>query len=600
MKFFNRIMTFVLCLCCFSICFSGCSLWTLDTNKYLNQVVASYGEVTVTLEETYNAYYSYGNYYYDNQQKVTYEGIKKTAQQLLNKKLFVDELKDKDSDHYVVLNQNELNDVWESVYSAINSNITSIEKKLLSADDLSLLDTSEEEEEKLTGYEKPYTAYNKTYEYKNGELSKIAKVPEETENYSEDIFQFTEEEMQGFENLEAKLESLDKKTQATRAFENFKSTRWDGANHQQTNKDGVKYSTKALNKYISNLRSSEQGKNLSTASDEVFYREVERLFKSYHENKLLSVFQEDFNANDVMSEELILDTFNNLAKDQKDTYIKVIDKDGNVAYPAYTTAMKDRKNPIMYTIQGEDWFQVSHILLKFSDDDVKDLKELKAKLEKDAILEEDYITQVNEIKKNVKVTDRETGKQVKATEVLAKLQEELQGLGSESRIQKFNEFIYRYNMDDGVNNADFAYYIPVNEKNDSMVTPFANESRRLRSLGVGSISGLIEVNEVDGYTDNNDEKQTPGYSGYHIIMYLGEIPTLPSNGSVTIQQLNDHILNPLNNNETNSKTMLDYTIEQIEYSNYSSYESTILAGLRDEKDINFYSGVINQLVSAFS
>ena len=153
-------------------------------------------------------------------------------------------------------------------------------------------------------------------------------------------------------------------------------------------------------------------------------------------------------------------------------------------------------------------------------------------------------------------------------------------------------------MDDGANNADYAYYIPTDADSDSMVTPFANESRSLRGQGVGSISGLVEIDETTGYEDNSGKTQTPKYSGYHIIIYLGEIAPTPDAANVTLQQLNDYILNPLNNNETNSKSLLDYVIEQISYSNYSAYESSVLQSLKTETP-NYYDAVINQLVEAF-
>lgn len=598
MKIFNKIMALMVCVCSFSLLLCGCSLWTLDTNKYLNQTVASYGDVKVTLEETYNAYYSYGNYYYDNQGDVTYDGIKKTATQLLNRKILVNELKNKESNLYLILNKTELNEVWESVYSSINSSVLTQEKKLLSADDLSLPSEEETKEEEKTGYEKPYQTYTKKYELVNGELKKTSSTNTETAKRSEDVYQFTAEELDG-KTTEEKLETMAYSEKAKRAYKNFRQNHWNSLNHTQKNADGELYSEKAWNKYIANLKTNESGKDLSTVSEEVFYRELTRLYDSYYESKLISKFQNNFTDKEIIDEALVLSTYRNLATSQKESYTIQKVSNGKVSYPNYVSAMKNRSAPVMYTIAGEDWFQVSHILLKYSDDDINELNALKTKLENDQITESYYNSEVQRIKANVKVTDRETGEEVTVTEVLSNLQSDLFGKTPKTRIQIFNNYIYRYNMDDGVNNADYAYYIPANKENDSMVTPFANESRNLRSQGIGSISGLVDVNTFDKYIDNNGEEQTPSYSGFHIIMYLGEIETANVE-TPTLSQLDEIVLNPLNNNETNSKTMLDYVIDQISNSKYSSYESSTLANLKSTGSVNYYSSVVSQLVSKFS
>ena len=601
MKFLKRLVGTFLCLCLMVLSFGGCDLWTLNSNKYLNQVVASYGDITVTLEEVYNAYYNYGNYYYDSQGDATFAGIKSTATQLLNKKIVVEYLEN--GTGKITLTQNQLNDVWETVYSNINSSVTSIESDLLKADDLSLpstdadsTDTSDEED-----YEKEYATYDKTYIYENGQLTKIAETVEPVETYSEDIYQFTSEDMAGYSSLDEKLNSMETNTKATIAYDNFRSTWWNGKGHTTTNDDGELYSELAWSKYISNLKTAESGKNLSTKSEEIFYRELLEQYQSAYENELLTVFQDNFNATDTINESLVLSTYTSLAQAQKETNSTTsLDSDGNITYSNYVSAMKSRSDPVMYTVTSGDWFQVSHILLKFSDDDVTALTNLKTKLENDAITETEYNTAVTNIKGNVTVTDRETGNEILATKVLSNLQTALDGKTAEEKIQIFNEYIYRYNMDDGANNADYAYYIPTDEANDSMVTPFANESRILRTEGVGSISDLIEINEVDGYVDNDGETQTPTYSGYHIIMYLGEIQTLPTDGTVTMQQLNDYILNPLNNNDTNSKTMLDYVIGKISFSHYSDYEQSLLNSLESEYEIQYDNSIINELLSKFS
>ena len=71
-------------------------------------------------------------------------------------------------------------------------------------------------------------------------------------------------------------------------------------------------------------------------------------------------------------------------------------------------------------------------------------------------------------------------------------------------------------------------------------------------------------------------------------------------GTVSIQDLNNYILNPLNNNQTNSETMLDYVIEKITKDNSNAYESSVLQTLKAGSEVEYYDGVIKSLLKAFS
>ena len=46
--------------------------------------------------------------------------------------------------------------------------------------------------------------------------------------------------------------------------------------------------------------------------------------------------------------------------------------------------------------------------------------------------------------------------------------------------------------------------------------------------------------------------------------------------------------------------MLDYVIEQISISNYTKYQGSVLEELKENKTINYYKNVLNQLVKKFS
>lgn len=615
-KVLNKMFLVFIMLVSFVFIFSGCNLWTLNEQKMLNQTAAKISDINVTYEDVYNAYYSYGNYYFDGQGDPTYDGMKQTATQLVNREVLLKALKDKDGDYYTELNTKQSNEVWNSLYENINTSLYNYQKSIMEIDgkNIKSLDTNDDEEEK-TGYEKEYEAYEKTYKYdldqETGEykLTKIEK-PEELITKSVDVFQFTLEEMIGFDDLEQKLASMTLEAKAERAFNNFKSMFWNRKDDLDKNAKGEYYCELAFNKLISVLKSNETDKTLNMEAKYVFYRFLDETFKELYNSKLITAFQENYEKTQSISSELVLSTFNNLAKAQNEKYRNSYDD-----YSSFVNAMKSRSEPMLYFEKTNEWFQVSHILLKYDASDVDKLKQLQTDYKNGKFASKEvYEQKVMEVKNSIKFTDRKDGKQYSAQEVLAMLRSAMgisvnnagkvtysTSVSAEQRIQTFNDFIYRFNMDDGVNNAELAYYIPKDGKYDSMVTPFANASRDLEQSGiVGSISDLIEIDEIFGYEDNDGNVQSPGYSGEHIIIYLGEINTLNTNGTVTLSDLNSYVLNPLNNNLTNQKTMLDYVIEKISIDNYNAYQSSVLQKLKNDNEIVYYDNILKDLVKAFS
>lgn len=553
MKKIKRFM-FVALTCFMAIfTFSGCNLWSLNTTKYLSQTVATFNNLSVDLEKTYNAYYNYGNYYYDGQGTPTLNGITLTATQLINREIVLDYLKE--GEGKITLTTAQLNEVWQNVYDSINSSILTLEDQIRKDAKEPRPDASTTEDStEADGYKKAYAAYEKSYIWEGGELKQVEENIK-VENFSKDIFQLSQSELDDMTTAEkAKL-----------AYQNFIATRWN-----YTDNSADSYSNQALIKYIKNLRSIEKGKNLSTVSEEIFYREMDRLFNAYYEDQLLTVYQENYKKTaDVITSDLVLQKFNNLMAQQRENYLAAPDE--------YTTAMKTTTTKVLYHINAGDWFNVSHVLVKFSDEQTAELTQLKTDLANGKISQSYYDTRVEQIKANTMAENRKTGEKITVDKLLKQLQEDLTGKSSATKLAIFNEYIYTYGMDDGANNAELAYRIPTDSANDSMVTPFANAAREIRKGSVGNISSAVETEY-----------------GYHIIMYLGETKTLPSDGKVTMAALDSYLLNPLNN-----KSMLDYILEQITVDNYSKHETALLTKLKINGEVKLYQSVLEQIYNAF-
>ena len=378
-KTMNKAIFLLILMVSFVLFFTGCDLWTLNEQKVKNQKVATIDEISVTYDDVYKAYYSYGNYYFDNQGTPTYNGMKSTTTQLVNKEVLLKALKDKDSKYYTTLTQKQINDVWSELYSELNSALLEYQKNIMDKDGKTVADLSTDEEEKTydNNYEKPYAEYEKTYElkYENNEYQLVKKQKhEDVVTVSNDVFQFTDEEMIGFDSLEAKLASMTLEAKATRATENFKTIFWTHGSDQDKNSKGEFYSSLAFNKLISVLKSNEIDKSQNMEAKYVFYRNLDKTFDSLYDSALISAFQENFEKTQTISKELVLSTFKDLAKAQGETY-----RNSENNYSAFVSAMKSKNDAMLYFDKINEWFQVSHVLLKYSDEDVETLKGKKVK-----------------------------------------------------------------------------------------------------------------------------------------------------------------------------------------------------------------------------
>ena len=557
--------------------FAGCSLVELNTEKYYQEKVALYdNKISVDTRELLNGYYNFGNANYDGSGDPTVAGLESTIDQLLNRKILIDALKTGNKDAgvpKVVLTTAQINTAWDSVYEYINGQISDIETALREEAEDPFV-TGEDETETKETYENEYTAYQPTYEIQNGDLVKIDQTTyiydaakntitkqekaEEVANYYTDIYGISETE----------LNEKTYRQKAELAYNNFRAEYWEHTDSIEVGASTAKtsYSDKAFSKFIENLKATEKGMNKSTIKEEIFYREVERLFEIYYDNQFLSAYQEYYSANDVITADMVTSKYTKLAQAQQETY--------TANETVFTGVMQGGATGLYYENGSSDWFKVSHVLIKFDDKQSAQLTNLKTQLDNGKISKENYLAQVETIKLKTIATDRATGKTYSVDQVLQNLQDELYGKDEYTKMAIFKDYIYRFNMDDGVNNAETCYYIPTDSANDQMVKEFANASREARKGSVGTISGLVESTY-----------------GYHIIMYLGERTSLPEDGTVSVVELSNFYLNPLNN-----KTMLDKVIEQIAISNYASHEKSLLAQIKSGKETVYYKGAYEKLL----
>ena len=566
-KFFRM---FVLFICILLVpAFAGCSLVTTNINKQLEEVAISYdnGRVVVTREDLITTYNSIGNSRFDDSSTPTKEGVESTLELALDRAILVDFLTADDMEEKrqelgvskVVLSTYQLNEVWQYVYDYVNSSVESYEVDLRADDGMSLPIDEEEDADDTS-----YVPYEKTYEFiGNGQIRKIEK---EVEVANKSI------QLLNSEQLELRFEE-----QADIAYFNFRSNYWHYTDSILMNDDAVNeisYSDQAWSKWINQLIRNENGRDLSTEAEEVFLRQIKKVYDLYYENAILTAFQENYENDLNITGKMVADKFSELYKAQKEFYDTDVD--------AFNNAIPTKAESIYYMKNPDDFFKVNHLLVKFNDEQTKAMDELKEKLKNLEITKSMYDAEILKIKMDTKAYNRETGEYEEISKVLSSLNSAMSAAQSENaKLAVFRDFMHRYSEDDATLNAEACYYIPVdNEKiADAMEKNFADGSRDLYDGGMGVVG------------DYSSEWVETSY-GYHIIIYTGKTQAVNNLGgtNVILANLDGVRINPLYN-----KTMLDKVIEQVSLDSYSSYETVILNAIKAGKSINKNEKVYNDL-----
>ena len=560
---------FVLALCiCLVPTFAGCSLVTTNINKQLSEVAMSFdnGRVEITREELIILYNLMGNSQFDNSSTPTQEGVESTLELALNREILVDfltaddlaDLRQQLGVQKITLTMAQSNDVWRNVYSYINSAVESYETDLRADDDATLPTSSDEESDTSK-----YTPYEKTYLWDTSSNSLVKQEQEITvENKSVALF-----------DTSADLTFSEK---AEIAYENFRKYYWHYTDSIEMNPDATNttsYSDRAWNQFINQLIQNENGRNLSTDSDEVFLRQVQVIYKLYYENAILQAFQENFENSLSVTKEMVYEKYAELYNAQKEQF--------STNSSAFDDLVATSAQDVYYMQDTLGYFKVNHLLVEFSDEQKDDIEELQTQLENLQIDKATYDQKVASIKSQTMAYNRVTGEYESLSSVYNGLVSSLNSANSQTaKMAEFRDFMHKYSNDDATLNAEACYYIPLDESKDSMVEEFANASRDIYNNGngtVGTITGWVETEY-----------------GYHIIMYTGTPTNIDASGAINVvlSGLNAYNINPLYN-----KTMLDKVIEQVTLSSYSNYETNILDAIKANKNIVTSENVYSDLYS---
>ena len=152
----------------------------------------------------------------------------------------------------------------------------------------------------------------------------------------------------------------------------------------------------------------------------------------------------------------------------------------------------------------------------------------------------------------------------------------------EKKIEKFNEYLYKYNVDSGIINAKFDYVVGATETS-SMVEDFTKISRELYKEGIGSV----------GMAYNNDSN----YTGAHIVLCTGVLENV-FNSKEDLKNLStDNVFSMLSAKTSISynETLFEYFYDLVASDNYTTYQTDLLTSLKDGNSLEYVTANFSDL-----
>lgn len=549
----------ILLVFCFSVLsiLTGCNLF--DTNNYaaLSSTVATNGDVTITREQLINAYNA-GGYYYASIYGLSQEdAFKRIINELVDDAYYTLEVEDAVStvDNYKLTSQ-DYSDVVRSVWDYVNQGMSTYlaeTKKVFDIEDVTI-----EGEEEADPEFKPQAQYESKFELlEDGRIAYIE--PQDTNEH----------------RLIAEINSDEAALEYAQTRYNY-SREIHGGNQDLKNI--------VWKKYMAALKSGQSNYNYEDMSDTaVFGREVKRLFdavlKSTKQTKYQNetVLSANFTYDATIGRYILNDT--TLGK-MVDYYKETYESNYNFHAQAQTQFYKDvtntsnRGNYVYFGNKSEETLiTCSHILIKLSETQTTDMSSIESNKMYQGSAKESAIYNIRK-PENTYAQERSltTGQNIEGSKIsVADLYSQvLSAVENQSTIEKkveaFNSYLYKYNVDPGIINAQFDYV--VGTETSAMVESFTDAVRGLYDNGNGEVGSVTMV-----YEDNSN------YKGYHIIIYTGTLDnaygSLPELNSLTSDNIYD-TLSGIKTSLSYGETMFEFVYDKVVKDSFSTYKSNLI------------------------
>lgn len=450
----KKIVTLLCALIMSVALFTGCNVIERDDAKYYNKVVATVGEHKFTMKDLLQSYNMYGSTYVEQQNMSVKDAVERTVDDMIERYLLVEELV---STGVVDIDAYE-EDLKRLVYAYMDSQIDDYETKVRLDWDITVNTPDNEENTTSSKYQRTErTPYESSYE---------AHVDENGKWY-----------------ITKKVNEIE--CDSTPAPEKWEQKITD-----------TKVSAEARKRMIADLKKSAKAMGEKDLSDETLLKnEMDRVYKIYRENKVITVFQSMFENELQIDEAQVVEKYKSLFALDYEKY-KQLNENGtssadSTRLSAYHTQMGKDAGATYYHVP-DTYVEVAHILLQVDDATTKLLASYKEKYEDSNntqySLEQYELDCKNAIDSNLATIyyQDDNGNNQEAS--LASVQNMIYDYvlsGSNNgyaRSDRFLDMMYKFNDDPGIMNKSVGYAIPMytnDEVKDTMVASFANGAREL-------------------------------------------------------------------------------------------------------------------------
>lgn len=593
--------------------FTGCSLVTRNWDAYYNSIVATIVDKDnkvvdkITKRELITAYGSYGYYYeqyYGNTRK---EAIEATLTQLENRKLTILQAEKQfraENGGKDVLTDKEKSYLWAQTYKALEDNFFNYVDEITGEADQNN-DESSTDDSSVTKEKYSRQGFLNLQDYT---IERKVSVTDLMKG-----FEYDPDNKKDAQTKEGKLEIY-------RTLLNF------------VNSDEGTLFDRAFSDYSDALEQSEQGLKVDgTTTQDRFLREVERIYKINYENYITQKYSESFKSQDRLQVSDV--TVDNVLQ----LYInKVLKSYTQYAIEGgeYENDMLEDMSKIYYFKTGEDdtkFYTVSHILFQFDDAQKKTYNNAKTDLENKKITPGAYNTIMESlyVKPTVRhdddgdgvytVVENDNEKRDYEKNMYTLFEYITTTINSiedpVKKAEQFKEFVYMYNQDPGIMNAEYNYTMGLNASQ----AKDASDSEKITISGnreYKSYSKMVQEFTLAGAEMYNDGNREIGYiypelvmteNGFHIMMYTGECENLfpviinqfvngqnPTLGRGAIETLyNDARLNVCNP----YKTVFDVLYDELATDNFATFENMNTEFLRQDLTFIHYESLYGDLLA---
>ena len=504
----KRFIGLLLCFTLFSMSIlTGCSLFAQNTEMYYNTIVATLVKddqtIEITKQELLEMYMSYGSMYEQYYGYSTEEAYQMSLTLVENNKISIVE-GEKIVQERGGLTQKEKSYIWQETMDAVLENFDRYYQQIVEAEE-------ETESDDIT-----FEGYQKTAKIENGQI-----VRENVPTKVIDEYEFDQSNAHDYSS------EADKQLIYTNLIGHVLG--------------GDELYREAFEDYKQALISSEQGLNLSTDTPSLFEREIERLSNLMYETYMSTVYSEQFETYDEASYVTMSDILSLYSSKVRRDYVQYQIEDSS----EYDSTIQSNAAGVYYYKNGEEdtkYFTVANILIMFNETQQEKYNQIYERFygqspdEGDppeelvnsdvsydgsysrTDFENDLTALYNQLEPVVRQKEGQSNvyKEVESNLTQSELLQNIKTqLSNESNLNNkadlINQYIYMYNEDEGMFNAESCYVVGVDSNGEgvsSFVQSFEDAAIALYNNGQGKFGDVSQ-----NYVRSN--------YGLHIIIYTG-------------------------------------------------------------------------------